>query len=154
MKRAQFFGYVQHDGHRAQLIIPDKESLAQRVWESLEGQLKQVAPEKYEGRVYVDLTFREDDKGKSNQLVRKFWKHLMPLIHKGMVDLGNDWEIEDSYAELKRMFLKPLKDGTYSIKPLGQRAFQEFYEKCERFGVQFLGLTIEPRDSNKYFPPE
>lgn len=154
-RRAAFYGQLIHTGDKCMLVIPEKEFLAQRAWEALDGKFKNTPGDSIRGEMFVRVYIYEDDKGKDSALNRYFFGTLLPQLQKGMYDLGNDHidTTEKAYEELKVQFLKPDADGIYSTKGLGKREFEDFVSRCERLGTNVLGLTLTSK-TDKNFPAD
>lgn len=154
MKKALFFGVIEHDGTTARLTIPDKDQVAQVAWEKLEGLLKEVRPGQFHGSVMVKITIIEDDKGKDLGLQRYYWSILLDDIAAAMRDLGNDdYDKDRAHEEMKKLFA-PIHDGRHTTQRMGRREFIEYVGKCERFAVNFLGITLRQKIRPGSMPTE
>lgn len=154
MKKAMFFGVIEHDGTTARLVIPDKEQVAQVAWEKLEGRLKEVKPGKFSGSVMVKITIVEDDKGKDLGLQRYYWSILLDDIAAAFRDLGNDdFDKDRAHDEMKKMFA-PIHDGRHTTQRMGRREFMEYIARVERFAVQFLAIKLREKVRPGSMPTE
>lgn len=152
MKRATFFGHIEHDGMNARLIIPEKDQIAQVAWEKLEGTLLPKNGRLY-GRVMVRLTIIEDDPGKESSDQRYYWHIVLDDITQAMNSLGNRWSKQETHDKLKEMFAPRIK-GFPTTKQMGKREFKDYVEKCCQFAADFLGKEVRPKVNPANMPTE
>lgn len=88
---------------------------------------------------------------RSNPQNRYYWGLVVPMIQKGIKDLGTELTKEETHEFLKARFnLSDLvnKDTGETISipvsttRLNKEQFSEYIEKIQRFSAEFLSITI------------
>jgi len=88
---------------------------------------------------------------RSNQQNRYYWGLVVPMIRKGIKELGTDLTHEETHEFLKSRFNKDelVNPGTgemveipLSTTRLTKSEFGEYIENIQRFASEFLGLVI------------
>lgn len=144
MARSKFAGKLTHDGTKPTLTMYDRENMLQRAWEELNGKVGQT--------MEVELTFRLIEPIIENWRRRYYRGYVVPPICKAANQTGQDWSNDDANEFLKRAYLKPKKDGTYTTVGLSDKAFGEFIEKCIHWGADFFGIDFTTPQKAGLFP--
>lgn len=87
---------------------------------------------------------------RSNPQNRYYWGLVVPLIQKGIKDLGTELTKEETHEFLKARFnVQELYKDTgeqisipVSTTRLNKEQFSEYIEKIQRFASEFLSITI------------
>lgn len=106
-------------------------------------------------RVIVEIRRR----GRTNNQNRYYWGVCIPMVTKGINDLGHDLNNQDTHEFLKKEFnLKEveLDNGHYleipgSTTEMTTVDFMAYIEKIQHFAANMLGVTIpNPNEQMKF----
>lgn len=103
-----------------------------------------------DGRYILEIN---DYNRRSSPQNRYYWGLVIPLIQKGIKDLGTDLTKEETHEFLKARFNIANTDIVneqtgetinipLSTTRLNKEQFGEYIERIQRFGAEFLGIEI------------
>ncbi|MES1922239.1 hypothetical protein MHBO_003747 [Bonamia ostreae] len=102
-------------------------------------------------RARLSATFRPESGKKTNPQMRYYRGHLLPCIHDAMVELGNNFEIDQTHDLLKdmfyneRMYIEGLDQEMKiheSLASAGKERMSKFINKCFVFAREDLGILV------------
>ena len=97
------------------------------------------------------LTIEKKKKKRSNEVNRYWWGVIIPIIHRGMYDLGNELTKDEVHEFLKSNFnfTEMVNEQTgevlrvpKSTSLLGGSEFWELIDRVAKFAAEYLGEVI------------
>ena len=104
----------------------------------------------YEGK-RISITIQEAKKQRSNDQNAYYWGVVVPLVAKGITDLGEYTPNEKAHEVLKMLFLQSTSElglpNTKSSTELNTKEFNEFIEQVQIWAADFLEIDIPEPNS-------
>ena len=142
--KAEFHGYIDHDGTTARMIIHLSKEVAQRTWEALGGKVGKRLP--------ITVTFQEDEPGIEHWMRKYYWGYVVPPITQAANDAGHDWDNNATNEFCKRLRLKPNKHGKYTTVGMSKAAFEKYVEETIAWAADFFGIDFTTPKQAGMFP--
>lgn len=130
MKKITFFGRVFERGGKWVIEMDNREDAAQMVMEAMGGASN------------LRIVFYEDEKEREKWINSYYWAYVLPTIHNGIIEMGNEWEKDETHNFLKGMFTPK---GT--TKNLTTNEYRLYIEKCCKFAAELLGVVVPPHST-------
>lgn len=94
----------------------------------------------------VDVIIRHSQKPRSNEQNRYYWGVVIPIIRRGLKDIGEFWSYEDVHLALKMKFLKVNYDFGLDLTPsttkLSSDAMTQYLENIRAWAWDNLKVSI------------
>lgn len=114
--------------------------------------------EGWEGK-HVVVSVEKKKKTRSNQQNKFYWAVVVPIFRQGLRDIGEIMSIEQTHDLLKFRFLideivnqqtGEIIQRTKSTTELSTTEFMDLIDEIQRWGAEFLGVTIPDPDEDYY----